>query len=93
MKKRSNDFSVAIGGRLMTRTKSTEDLVLEKLDMLIRLFGHQVAVSHETLETKAVVLSSLGLQPAEIARICGTTPGTVSVRLAEAKKKMKKKKD
>jgi CRP-like cAMP-binding protein len=75
----------------MTRSKNTEGLILEKLDTLIKLLGHQVAVSHETLETKAVVLSSLGLQPAEIANICGTTPGTISVRLAEAKKKGKRK--
>jgi len=75
----------------MKRTKSAEELILEKLDTLINLFGHQVAACHETLESKAVVLSSLGLQPTDIAKICCTTPGTISVRLAEAKKKAKKK--
>jgi DNA-directed RNA polymerase specialized sigma24 family protein len=75
----------------MTRSKKTEDIILEKLDTLIKLLGHQVAASHETIETKAVVLSSLGLQSADIAKICGTTPGTISVRLAEAKKKGNRK--
>lgn len=75
----------------MTHSKNTDELILEKLDTLIKLLGHQVAVRHETLGTKAVVLSSLGLQTADIAKICGTTPGTVSVRLAEAKKKGKRK--
>ena len=75
----------------MTRSKNAEDIILEKLDTLIKLLGHQVAVSHETLEAKAVVLSSVGIQPADIAKICGTTTGTIRVRLAEAKKKGKQK--
>ena len=75
----------------MKQDKNADDLILEKLDTVIKLLGHQVAASHETLETKAVVLNTLGLQPADIAVICGTTPGTISVRLAEAKKKGKRK--
>lgn len=75
----------------MKQSKNIEDLILVKLDTIIKLLGHQVAVSHETLETKAVVLNSLGLQPSDIATICGTTPGTISVRLAEAKKRGKQK--
>jgi len=75
----------------MKRVKNTDDLILEKLDTIIKLLGHQVAASHETLGTKAVVLNTLGLQPADIAIICGTTSGTISVRLAEAKKKGKRK--
>lgn len=65
--------------------------ITEKINLLIRLIAHQVALQHETLETKAVVLSSLGLKPADIAKICGTTPGTISVRLAEAKRKAKRR--
>ncbi len=75
----------------MARTNNIEGQILERLDILIHLLGHQVAMDHETLETKALTLNSLGLAPAEIARICGTTPGTISVRLAEAKKKGKHK--
>ena len=71
----------------MAPSEGEKNQILEKLDILIRLLGHQVAANHETLETKAVVLSSLGFQPADIARICRTTSGTIRVRLAEAKKK------
>lgn len=75
----------------MARANDTEGQILERLDTLIRLLGHQVAMGHETLEPKTLTLNSLGLAPAEIARICGTTPGTIRVRLAEAKKKGKRK--
>ncbi len=77
----------------MTNSNNVEEQILGKLDTIIKLIGHQVSVCHETLETKAVVLSSLGLQPADIAKICGTTPGTISVRLAEARKKKRNKKN
>ena len=63
--------------------------ISNKLDTIIRLLGHQVSSQHETLETKASVLNSIGLTSGEIAKVCGTTPGTISVRLAEAKKKRK----
>jgi hypothetical protein len=72
--------------------KNPIDDLGKKLDTIIRLLGHQVSMQHETLETKATVLSSTGLTPTEIASICGTTAGTVSVRLAEAKKKKTKRK-
>ena len=65
--------------------------LMENLDTIKRLLAHQVSQAHDTLETKAHVLSSLGLKPKEIASVCGTTPATISVRLAEAKKKSKKK--
>jgi DNA-directed RNA polymerase specialized sigma24 family protein len=66
--------------------------LMTTLDTIKRLLAHQAAQVHETLETKAAVLASLGLKPKEIAVICGTTPGTVSARLAEAKKKAQRKK-
>jgi len=46
---------------------------------------------HETIETKAVVLSALGLKPMDIASICHTTSRGVRVRLAEAKRKIEVK--
>ena len=76
----------------MGETEGVAVELVDKLDLLIRLVAHQVALQHETLESKAVVLSSLGLKPSDIAKICGSTPGTISVRLAEAKKKDRKKK-
>lgn len=65
--------------------------LLSKLEVITNLLAHLVAQEHETLETKSIVLASAGLKPKEIALVCGTTAGTVSVRLAEAKKKLKKK--
>ena len=65
--------------------------LMETLDTIKRLLAHQVSQAHETLELKATMLASLGLKPKEIASICGTTSATISVRLAEAKKKSKKK--
>lgn len=71
----------------MALTKPTADNVGEKLDLIARLLAYLVAAEHDTVGDRAVVLRALGLQQAEIARICMTTPKTVGVRLAEAKKK------
>ena len=65
--------------------------MMATLNTIKFLLAHQVSQAHETLETKANVLSSLGLKAKEIATICNTTPGSISVRLAEAKRKSKKK--
>ena len=60
----------------------------DKQDIVIRLLAYLVAAQHHKLTDKAVTLRSLGLSPVEIARVCATTPKTVSVRLAEAKRVM-----
>lgn len=65
--------------------------VLSRLDTIIRLLAHQVAGDHDTLETKAIALASAGMRPKEIAAICGTTAGSVSVRLAVSKRKRRVK--
>jgi DNA-directed RNA polymerase specialized sigma24 family protein len=75
----------------MAGSNDIESAILERLDILVKLLGHQIASTYETLEEKAVALNAIGLPPADIAKICGTTSGTVSVRLAEAKKKGKRK--
>ena len=59
--------------------------VREKLDLVARLLAYLVATEHDNLRDRAVTLTSLGLSPKEIARVCNTTPNTVSVRLVEAK--------
>lgn len=68
------------------------DEVTAKLDLVARLLAYLVAAEHDNLKDRAVTLTSLGLSPKEIARVCNTTPNTVSVRLVEAKKKGKRKK-
>jgi DNA-binding CsgD family transcriptional regulator len=64
-----------------------KDELTEKLDLVVRLLAYLVAAEHDNLQDRAVALTSLGLSPKEIARVCDTTPNTISVRLAEAKKK------
>lgn len=74
----------------MQDSKILDNQIVEKLDMIVRLLAHQVATQHETLESKAVALNSAGLKSAEIARVCGTTTATISVRLTEAKNRSKR---
>ena len=67
------------------------DKILQKLDIIIQLLAHQLMTQHETLEARAIALRSSGLMPAEIAKICETTPNTVRVCLAQVKKQGKRK--
>ena len=62
-----------------------------KLDLVARLLAYLVAAQHDNLEGRAVTLKSMGLSPAEIARVCNSTPNTISVRLTEAKRKSTRK--
>jgi DNA-directed RNA polymerase specialized sigma24 family protein len=71
---------------------SEPEQLAEKLDLVIRLLAYLVAAEHDNLKDRAVTLSSLGLSPKEIARVCNTTPNTVSVRLVEAKRKARGRK-
>ncbi len=75
----------------MVNEGETDKQILGKLDIIVRLLGQIVVSEHETLETKAVALSKSGLTPTDIAKICGTTAGTISVSLNKAKKKAKGK--
>ena len=59
--------------------------IIAKLDITIRLLAHLVASREPNLRAKAVALTTAGLSPAEIARVCGSTPNAVSVRLAEVR--------
>jgi hypothetical protein len=59
-----------------------------KLGVLLRLLAYQT-VENMTLSEGAPLLRRLGLNSGEIAEIYESTPNTVSVRLAEAKKKKK----
>jgi DNA-directed RNA polymerase specialized sigma24 family protein len=59
----------------------------KKLDNIAALLAFLASETQDGLPDKARVLSRLGLRPARIAEICGTTAMTVSVRLSEAKKR------
>lgn len=63
-----------------------------KLDILIRLLALTVASDNHSLKDRAVRLQRAGLAPKEIAALCDTTPNTVSVVLAAAKRAGKTRK-
>jgi DNA-directed RNA polymerase specialized sigma24 family protein len=75
----------------MPKESAVKDAIAEKLELVVRLLAYLVAAEHDNLQDRAVTLTSLGLSPKEIARVCNTTPNTVSVRLVEAKKKVRKR--
>lgn len=60
-----------------------------KLTLIINLLSYQI-VAGKTLSEAVTILHRLGLKPSEIAAIYGTTPKSVSVRFAEAKRKKSK---
>lgn len=59
-----------------------------KLDIIIRLLGSK-AIEGKGKTEAILTLGALGLDTNLIAEIVGTTPGAVSVRLSEARKKSK----
>lgn len=70
--------------------KQFEELI-HRLDTLIKLTA--ASVFHDKPMTESVVfLSDLGLKPKEIAKILGTTPGSVRTTKYLAKKPKKKRK-
>lgn len=64
-----------------------------QLDLLIRLLAVQIAESKETQAEKVEILDRAGLTPMMIAKVCGTTRNTVSVRLHAVRRKKKKPSD
>jgi hypothetical protein len=67
---------------------------IELLEQAVALLAILVARSSPpgdevTRKDQIVLLSQAGLKPKQVAELLGTTAGTVSVRLAEAKKSTK----
>jgi len=67
-------------------TKSSNEA--DQLTVASRLFA-MALVKGMTITESAVLLSRAGLDRQEIARVCGTTPDVISVRLAESKRPKK----
>jgi hypothetical protein len=63
-----------------------------RLTELTNLTAFLVAETQDGLGNKAVVLRRLGIGNSQIANICGSTANAISVRLAEAKRRQRKKK-
>lgn len=66
-------------------TSQEFDDVLSELRKISRLLTLLVT-KDLAQKDKIVLLSTAGLQPKEIAELIGTTPNTVSVRLAQIRK-------
>jgi DNA-binding CsgD family transcriptional regulator len=65
---------------------SSDEMVAQKLDTLIRLQA-RIAISHlATQKERILFLSSAGLVPKEIGDILGVTANSVSVALLQARK-------
>lgn len=64
----------------------------EKLDQLITLTALQLTSAFEKKSDKILLLGQAGLDRSLIAKLCGTTPHSVSVILSNAKVSAKKKK-
>jgi hypothetical protein len=67
------------------------DDVSEKLDILIKLQAAALTATMGSSKDKITFLSKVGLRPALIAEIIGTTPNHVSVTLSQARKPAKGK--
>lgn len=66
---------------------NSEDLVEinTKLDFIIRLLALDL-VADKKQDDQIRLLSAAGFQPKDIARLIGTTPNTVRVRLSNLRK-------
>ena len=61
------------------------DLLLNKIDILIKLTAHSV-LKDEQQRDSIVFLTKVGIQPKDIAEILNTTSNTVSVTLSRLRK-------
>lgn len=70
--------------------KTFEDLVLSKLDNLLRVLAVSVTKGMKRSE-QIILLDRAGLPPKDIADLLGTTGNTVSVALSNLRKVREKK--
>jgi len=66
-------------------------IMIDKLDILIKLTAANV-IQEKDFKDQVRLLSSVGLQPKEIAEILGKTPNNVRVTLTMIRKEKSKKK-
>ena len=71
-----------------------ESAILQTISGQLKTLIRLVAVTHlggETVQQKIITLGGIGLEPAEIADLIGTTRNTVSVTLSRHRKRQPKK--
>jgi DNA-directed RNA polymerase specialized sigma24 family protein len=64
--------------------------ILEKLDLLVKLTALNI-IKDKDFKEQVKLLSSIGLQPKEIADLLGKTPNNVRVTLSQIRKEKNKK--
>lgn len=63
------------------------EILSKKLDSIITLLGlDRTKINEKTKSDAIIYLNELGLDNSTIALVTGSTPGTVAVRISEAKK-------
>ena len=70
-------------------TELTDELLLAKLDTVIKLLALAAAPEALSLKERALRLQKAGMSPKDIAALCDTTANTVSVALSAAKRAKK----
>lgn len=71
--------------------KNDSNDVDRKINLVVNLLAYQI-VEGKTLSEAVTILHRLGMRNSEIATLFGTTAKSVSVRQAEANRKLKKTK-
>lgn len=69
--------------------RDTENKMMEKLDILIRLQAISLVKEFKSSKDKILFLDSAGLQPKDIADLLQTTSNHVNVTLSQARKSRK----
>ena len=70
--------------------RTTDELILEKLDQILRILAAAATTGMKQREQIAL-LSRAGLQPKDIAELLGTSSNTVRVELVGLRKSPSKK--
>jgi len=74
-----------------SRGVATQSDIARLLDELVRLQALEIRMRAATQNEAILDLSNAGIGASRIAELVGTTPGTVSVALAKARKRRSQK--
>jgi len=72
-------------------TKSVDEQILERLDLILKVLSLGVAVGQSSTE-RARLLKLAGLDNVTIARLLGTSPNTIRALLSNSRDRAKTKK-
>lgn len=70
----------------MNVSKDQYNVIIEKLNKIMRLLTLDVLNEKQTQKEKILFLNSIDFKPSEISKILKTSSNTVNVRLSEARK-------